>query len=155
MDSENSASGCLSTVATIFGILTGALTIIAYLFPGRGSLLETLGKLLPGMDHLFSGVARGVAQFSESWPLGPWLSALLIFLVIGILRYLAEVVFDLVTVDVTFSGVVGQMVIFLPLALLWIWVFSGVTTGLGVLAFLGGYVVSITSSILIASELAP
>lgn len=153
MDSEK---GCLSVIATVFGILSSAVTItmtvITYFFPESDSLLETLGELLPGTTDSFAGLADAVIQFAESWPLGPWLTAFLTFLVIALLRYLAEVVFDLFTIEVTFSGVFAQALIFLPLALLWIWIFSGVATGLGLLAFVAGYLVSIIVSIFLASE---
>lgn len=152
MDSEGGCSGCLSVTATLFGILSGAVTVIAYFFPESDSLLETLGDLLPGMADSFAGLAYSVAQFAESWPLGPWLSALLLFLAIGVLRYITEVAFELLTVEVSFTGVLVQALIFLPLALLWIWIFSGVTSSLGLLAFVAGYFLSIIVSILLASE---
>ena len=152
MNSNNGFPGCLSIVATLLGILTGVLTIVAYFFPNSGSLLETLGRLLPRTYPFFIGLERGVTQFAESWPLGPWLSALVIFLFIGILRYLVEVVFELLTVELTISGVISQALIFLPLALLWIWIFSSVASGFGILAFIAGYIASITVSIRIAAD---
>ena len=160
MDYENGCSSCLNVIATVFGILSGAVTLIAYFFPESDSLLETLGefleplvgKFLPGTAEFFAGLADVVAQFAESWPLGPWLSAIVVFLVIAILRYLAEVTFALLTVEVSFSGVLFQALVFLPLALLWIWIFSGVATILGLLAFVAGYLVSIVASIYLASE---
>jgi hypothetical protein len=154
MDSEGGCSGCLSAAATLFGILSGAITITAYFFPESDSLLETLGEVLPSLSEPVSSVAGSVTQFAESWPIGPWLSALLLFIVIGLLRYLAEVVLDLVTVEVSFLGVLVQGLVFLPLALLWLWVFSGVTSTSGLLVFLAGYVVSIIVSIFLASEFA-
>jgi hypothetical protein len=135
----------------VFGILSGAVTLIAYLFPDSDSLLETLGELLPDIGGSLAGLADAVVQFAESWPLGPWLSALVAFLVIAILRFLAEYAFDLFTVEVTFSGVFAQALVFLPLALLWIWIFSGVVTALGLVAFVAGYFLSIIISIFVAS----
>ena len=49
-------------------------------------------------------------------------------------------------------SIVAQGLLFLPVALLWIWVFSGVATGLGLLAFVAGYLASIATSALLASQ---
>ncbi len=137
---------------SIVGFVAGIITIISYFFSDADSLLEGLGELLPPLAEFFGRLEDAVVQFAESWPLGPWLSAFVIFLVIILLRYLTEIVFDLITVDVTVSGVLVQMLIFLPLALLWIWIFSGVITSLGLLIFIIGYIVSIILSIFLASE---
>ena len=66
------------------------------------------------------------------------------------LRFLAEVAFELVTSEVSFSGFLSQALYFMPLALLWIWTFSGVVTGLGLLAFVAGCLISICVSIFLA-----
>jgi hypothetical protein len=153
MDSDAGCSGCLSIVATVFGIVSGGITVVAYFFPESDSLLETLGDVLPSLAEPISSLAGTITEFAESWPLGPWLSALLLFLAIGVLRYVAEVVLDLMTVDVSFSGVLAQATVFLPLALLWIWIFSGVASTFALVAFLVGYVLSIVVSIFVASEL--
>lgn len=150
MDSERS---WLSIVATIFSLLSSAVTVIAYFYPEGDSLLETLGELLH--SEFFVSLDEAVVHFAESWPYGPWLTALLFFLVIAGLRFLAEVAFDLITIEVSFSGFLSQALLFMPLALLWIWIFSGVVTGLGLLAFVVGYLISIYVSIFLASEFAP
>jgi hypothetical protein len=102
-------------------------------------------------SEIFQGLADGVNQFADAWPLGPFISAVVIFAAILLLRFLAEITFDLITIDVTFSDFLIQFLVFLPLALLWIWIFSGVVTTLGIAAFLIGYIESILAAIFIAS----
>ena len=160
MDSEQGCSGCLSVIATLFSIGASAVTIIGY-FSNSDSLLDALSEwwsgtfledVLPGAAGFFGDLATSVNDFAESWPMGPLLSALLLFLIIAVLRFLVEKLFEPMTVDVTFADVFLQAFFYLPLALLWVWTFSGVTSTLGLIVFLGGYLVSIVGSIMLAAE---
>ena len=152
MDFVSGCAGCLSAVGAIFGILAGVITVVAYFFPESDSLMETLADVLPRLTQPISSLIGTITNFSESWLLGPLLSALLLFLVIGLLRFLAENVLDLITYEVSFLGILVQALIFLPLALFWIWIFSGVVSTFGIVAFLVGYVLSIVVSIYLVSE---
>ena len=135
MYGENGSSG-LTKIATLVGILSGTITIITFFFSDKESLLEALGEVLPGMSELFTGLADNVVHFTEAWPLGPWISALLVFFIVVILSYIAEEVY-------LNDNILSRVVIFLPLPLLWIWIFSGVITTLGLAGFIIGYLVSI------------
>ncbi len=135
MNGENSSSG-LTIIAMLVGIMSGIVTIITFFFSDKESLLEALGEVLPGMSELFTGLAGNVAKFTEAWPLGPLISAILIFFIVVILRIIAE--------EVYFSDdMLIHAVIFLPLPLLWIWIFSGVINTLSLVIFIIGYLVSL------------
>lgn len=141
---------CLSVVGSIVGILSGIVTIAAFFFSDGASFLEAMGELIPGVAGFLQGIADGVVAFAESWPVGPWLSAGIVILIVIVLRCIAEVVFDMCTVEVTLAGVPVQALVFLPLALVWIWIFSGVATTLGIAAYVGVYLLASVGAILLA-----
>ncbi len=157
MDSAKSGP---STTATLFSILASAVTVIAYILSGGDSLLETLGRFLqplfggflPGIGQFFVGLAATVVQFAASWPLGPPACAFLLFLVVAIMRYVGEALSGRVSSQPTLAGILVQAFFFLPVALLWVWMFSGVVTGLGMLAFVAGYFASVATSALLAAQ---
>jgi len=107
------------------------------------------------IDWLFTQLEGALGQLATRWSsFIPWLSASLIFLIIVVLRWLAEGTF-FHTRRVTALGLIVQALIFLPLALLWIWAFYvalGVVGPYGLVAFLAGYVLCIVVSTALAAK---
>ena len=67
----DSKKNSLNATATLIGILSSTVTVVAYIFSSGGSLLEALGAFLqslvgaflPGIDQFFSDVAASMAEF--------------------------------------------------------------------------------------------
>lgn len=155
MTDDGGCLGCLNITGAILGLITSLITIVTYFDVDSDSLLETLDHALARWVPVVGGTLSDtvadldtrVTRFAESWPLGPLVSAVLIFVVILALRWIAEVAFDLLTTEMSVDSALQQALLFLPLALLWVWVFSGVISTTGVVLFLVGYLLAIVMSI--------
>lgn len=150
--SDSGCGSCLNVVGALVGIVGGLITIVAYFFPESDSLLMALGEAMPALDGLASGLAARVQVFAENWPLGPFLSALIVFAVIAVLRFAAEFGMDLFTYDVSLKDVFIQGLVFLPLALAWVWLFSGVVSTFWMVIFWIGYLATLVAGSFLAAE---
>lgn len=158
MDSEQGCVSCLNIAGGILGLVTSLITIVTYFDVDSDSLLDTLNRALDRwvpvvgerLAPIVADLDASIADFAASWPIGPLISALLVFAIILALRWVGEVAFEPLTTETTFDDVLQQALLFLPLALVWIWVFSGVVSLLSVLVFLAGYLLAILLSIQIA-----
>jgi hypothetical protein len=131
----------LKVIGLLGGLVAGVLTIITFFSsPGAGSLLQSLGEVIPAATGFLNNVDSAVTRFAEASPMGPAVTASLLFIIIIAVRLLAEVVFELISTEFTVGDVSIHALGFLPLALAWIWVFSGVVGGLGIGIFLAAYV---------------
>lgn len=134
--------GTLKLISLLVGLVAGVLTIITFFASlDAGSLLQSLGDIIPAATGFLNNVDSAVTRFAEAWPWGPALAASLLFIIIIAVRLLAEVVFELISTEFAFGDMSVHALVFLPLALAWIWVFSGVVGGPGIGIFLAAYVV--------------
>jgi hypothetical protein len=145
MGSEPRKRTLFEKIGTAFGILSGAVTILSF-FLSQGE------PLFEGLGNFFTTLSESITQFSISSPAVIWGSALVIWILIFMLRYLAEVEFDIFPFDPDPIEFFVQVIVLLPIALLWIWIFVGVITVIDLVAFLGIYFISMFLSIFFASE---
>ncbi len=133
--------GYLKVILLLVGLVAGVLTIITFFSsPDADSLLQSLGEMIPAATTSLSNADSAIAQFAETWPMGPAVTATLLFVIIIAARLLVEVVFELIGTEFSFGDVSIHALVFLPPALAWIWVFSGVVSGLGIGIFFAVYV---------------
>ena len=134
--------GRLKVIALLAGLVAGVLTIITFFSsPDADSLLQSLGEMIPAATTFLNNADSAVTQFAEAQPTAPALIASLLFVIIIVARLLVEVVFEHISTEFSFGDVSSHALAFLPFALAWIWVFSGVVGGLGIGVFLAVYVV--------------
>lgn len=154
MDLQNrgGCQGCLALVSAIFTILASAVSILAYFYGHAGSLFEALSQFTPSLSAFLAIFSDSVGNFAVIWPLGPLVSALLVFVIVIVLRFVSEQVFDILTIDITFSDIVIQIVIFSPFVILWMLLFSEVISIFGTTVFVVGYFLSVVSAAFIAAE---
>ncbi len=135
--------GCVFTFASLLGLAAGILTFLVYYNSGADSLLAALAEVRPEFQSLLASSEEQIEQFVLTWPFAPWVGAVIIYAIIFGLRILAEEGFNLFTMEVTTLGLLVQVFSFLPLALLWLWVFSGAVSRFALAVFFGGYMLSI------------
>lgn len=134
--------GRLKVIFLLVGLVVGVLTTITlFSSPDADSLLQSLGEMIPAATTFLNNADGAVTEFAETQPMSPALSASLLFIIIIVARLLMEVVFERISTEFSFGDVSIHALVFLPLALAWIWVFSGVVSGLGIGIFLAVYVV--------------
>lgn len=153
MEDSKGCCACLSAVSATLGIVASLVTIFAYFNIEADSLLQSVGNMIPVAAELLNSIDESAREFTARWPLGPALSAIVLCILIVVFRIIAEFVFDLLTTEVELSDVIVQLLVYLPLALAWLWLFSGVVSTLGIVLFFTAYIVSIVGSIILASVL--
>jgi hypothetical protein len=154
MEDSKGLCNCITVISVLIGLFASLVTIFTYFNVEAESLLQGVSQLIPRGSEMFGRIDDAITEFASRWSLGPALSAAIICVLIIILRIGAEFVFDLYTSEVEFSDIVIQFFAYLPLALAWIWLFSGVISVWGIVLLFVAYIVSILVSIVVSSMLA-
>ncbi len=137
------SSGLLGTIATLMGILGGLLAVIQYFYPEAKDLVAALSEnqgILAAVLEPIGAILLQVADFFIG--LGPFASALLLFvsmIAIGLLNELWIV--DLEEL-IDISGPRAVLLLFFPFAVIWFWLFPIAIPGREMVLFILGYVVS-------------
>ena len=123
---ENPVIRFLNLAGTVVGLLTGLITLYAYVATD-GNLLSLFG--VKNFDEL----AAWARAFGERWTFGPLLTALALYGIVTV------IVFALDRWELA-PEYLGTLVLLFPLPGAWIWLFSDVVGAKGLLLFLFGYV---------------
>jgi hypothetical protein len=128
-------NGCFRVVAIILafpGAAAGLFTIqVARSYSGQ-SLLRAGAAQFPAYHDLLKRGSTASSSFVEAWPLTPWVLAAILFAIVAGARYLAEDGFDMFTQEINFWAMVVQLMLFLPLALIWVWLFAGIVSPISI-----------------------
>lgn len=145
MDNNSGCKDCLSITGAILGIIVALLTIIKFFFSDANTFLAAvnefwlntfLGKIWPQVGNVISNVNLAVYQFAQSSPFTPWWTAIVIFIIGGIVKHYLESEFFYDDFDLK------EVPLWAVPALLWIFVFYGTASALGIIVFVVVYILS-------------
>ena len=144
----NGNSGCrawLSMIALILGIIMTLISIIKSFFLDTSTFLATveefwsntfLGRIWPGVGNIIKNASNAVYGFARSSPFTPWGTAILIFIIGGIVKHAIESELFYDDFDLR------EIPLWALPALLWIFVFYGTASTFGLIVFVVGYILS-------------
>lgn len=137
------SGGLLGTIAALMGILGGLMAVIKYFYPDPEDFIATFsaneGILAAVLDPIAAVLLQTAAFFTG---LGPLISALLLFGSMIAIGFLNELFILDLEDFIHIEGPLGVLLLFLPFAVLWFWLFPIAIPGLEMILFILGYVVS-------------
>jgi len=145
--SRMSKRGCLSQIAQAVGITAGIVTIATYFGFTAHSLQGWVRSLAGGR-----AVSRVLDSLSIHVP--SWVVALAAFGAYGMIVALRLGIEEIFLWGDTISTplvIVRNFIYFLPVAVMWLWLFQGVLSGLGVAAFFVGYTLAVGIAVYLSS----
>ena len=145
MTDNSGCKGCLSMTGAILGITVALITIIKFFFSDASTFLAAveefwsntfLGRIWPGVGNIIKNASNAVYGFSRSSPFTPWGTAILIFIIGGIVKHAIESELFYDDFDLR------EIPLWALPALLWIFVFYGTASTFGLIVFVVGYILS-------------
>jgi len=137
---DSGFKSCLSTIGTIVGIAAGLVSVIKFFFPDSESFLQAFSELLsnivPVASDALARLGETINIFVEEHPSTTWISAVIIILLTGVVSFWFEA-------DVTFDSPIQNLLALSPLAFIWIWLFSGFASTIGIIMFVIGFIIAV------------
>ncbi|MBN1248708.1 MAG: hypothetical protein JXC32_13700 [Anaerolineae bacterium] len=142
MGSGSEARGCLTVLGSSVGLVAGLISIIGFFYPDAESFRaavddfwasSVLGGIAPGVGAFLGLVSAQVAAFAQTSGFTPWWTGFVICVLGGVLRYVVEwqLLLDF--------GLAEFLILLAPPAL-WLLVFYGTVTWVGIAVLLVAYV---------------
>lgn len=137
------SSGPLGTIAKLMAIFGGLIAVIRYFYPDPQDFMSALSGDTGGISAVIEPVGAVLSQAGAFFTgIGPLPSVALLFgsmILIGILNEMF--LLDLEDI-IPAEGPVAVLLLFLPFAVIWFWLFPVPIPGIEMGLFVVGYIVS-------------
>jgi hypothetical protein len=140
MGNDSGCKNCLNITATLVTIVAGLVSIIAFFFSDADSFLQAssdfLGRFLPGVGIFLADMNQTIEHFATTYPAASWISAILLIIIAGLISFWLDV-------EDVLDNPFYNLLVLSPLVFIWIWIFSGVASILGIILFGLGFIIAV------------
>jgi hypothetical protein len=142
----------LTLLGKIISILAGGLTVANFIVTHASQELPAVEGWLQGIGRFFGSLHLPSITFGPLAGVNPWISGIVALVLVFIVRIAAEYFSLFITVDIDPWEVFLSILLCLPVAGLWFFLYAGHAMLLGALLFVAGYLATIIAATVVSEN---